>query len=230
MSKRIAEDFDALCGFLNSYNLSDFFSSPKQVELYKGIHKKIFGFLIFTTELKSHQFLVASNPFFEETASDLMLAFFCLIQGLYKPSMFQLRSSIEVFLKSLVMISCPSITTQKSVYAVFDEAIADKHFSTNIGSSIISALHSDYSCLCETAHSSPNKMQPISSLGILPRYNISSLQSIAAIFARTIENFNCIFYLNYPMLVDKMHPENKKDFLDCMAKTSKAQINQLLFS
>lgn len=52
MSRRIGEDFNAFVEFLSEYNLTSYTSVPQQVEACKGMHKKLFGLLVFNAEFK----------------------------------------------------------------------------------------------------------------------------------------------------------------------------------
>lgn len=52
MSRRIGEDFNAFAEFLSEYNLTSYTSVPQQVEACKGMHKKLFGLLVFNAEFK----------------------------------------------------------------------------------------------------------------------------------------------------------------------------------
>ena len=115
MSRRIGEDFNAFAEFLSEYNLTSYTSVPQQVEACKGMHKKLFGLLVFNAEFKVQGNHPDSVVFLEEMASDLLLSLFCVVQGLYKPAKLQLRCSMENFLKSLIMIDTPAIIQEKSV-------------------------------------------------------------------------------------------------------------------
>ena len=230
MSRRINEDFDAFSNFLTRYNLTSYTSVPQQTESCKGMHKKLFGLLVFNAEFKLQGKHPASVAFLEETASDLLLSLFCVVQGLYKPAKLQLRCSIENFLKSLIMIDKPGIIQEKSVYAIFDAAKDDGCFGTPVGQACVDSLHNDYAVLCHTAHGDPQVMKPTSALSMLPQYDRTLLQEISSIYVRTIESYLGILYLNFPAIVDQMHPDNKKDFLDCLAKSTKGNVVSTLYN
>lgn len=229
MSRRVGEDFDAFNDFLSKYNLTSYSSIQKQVELCKGMHKKLFGFLIFTAEFKSQNISPNSIPYLTEMSSDFLLALFCVVQGMYKPAKLQLRCSIENFLKALIIVSNQAIAQEKSVYTIFDIAKSDSHFSTIYGASCIDLLHNDYAILCRTVHGDPSVMHPIRSLALLPQYNESLHKELTNIYMRIVETCLGILYLNYPIVVDQMHPENKKDFLDCLTKTTKGTVINTLY-
>lgn len=230
MSRRIADDFAALNNFLSKYNLASYGSIPKSIELCKCMHKKLLGFLIFCAEFNLQNICSDCIPYFEEMSSDLRLSLFCAVQGMYKPAKLQLRCSIEIFFKSLIMISKPTIIQEKSVYAIFDAAKSDSHFSTTYGVACYNLLHNDYATLCRTVHGNPTVMHPTSALVSLPQYDEKLFEELADIYVRIVESFLGILYLNYPVVVDQMHPENKKDFLDCITKTTKSSIMKTLYS
>lgn len=229
MSRHIQEDFNRFVEFLSAYNLSSYTSAPKQLDTCKGMHKKLFGLLIFNAEFKMQGSHPNSVIFLEETCSDLLLSLFCVVQGLYKPAKLQLRCSMENFLKSLVMIYTPTIIHEKSVYAIFDAAKKDMHFSTSPGKACVDALHNDYATLCRTVHGDPTIMKPTSALSMLPQYDQTFQHEISSIYVRTIECYLEILYLNFPDIVDKMHPDNKKDFLDCLTKSTKKEVLATLY-
>ena len=181
MSRRIGEDFNAFAEFLSEYNLTSYTSVPQQVEACKGMHKKLFGLLVFNAEFKVQGNHPDSVVFLEEMASDLLLSLFCVVQGLYKPAKLQLRCSMENFLKSLIMIDTPAIIQEKSVYAIFDAAKDDSHFGTLIGQTCVDSLHNDYATLCRTVHGDPKVMQPTSALSMLPQYDKVSQQEVSSI-------------------------------------------------
>ena len=229
MSRRISEDFNVFERFLSQYNLTSYTAVPRQVEACKGMHKKLFGLLVFNAEFKVQGNYPNSVAFLDEMASDLLLSLFCVVQGLYKPAKLQLRCCMENFLKSLIMINEPAIIHEKSVYAVFDAAKNDSHFHTLIGQACIDTLHNDYSTLCRTVHGDPKIMKPVSALSMLPQYNQGSHQEISSIYIRTVEQCLGVLYLNFPIVVDQMHPDNKKDFLDCLSKTTKGNVVNTLY-
>lgn len=111
----------------------------------------------------------------------------------------------------------------------FDAAKGDSHFGTPIGQACVDSLHNDYATLCRTVHGDPKVMQPTSALSMLPQYDKVSQQEVSSIYVRTIDSCLGILYLNFPAVVDQMHPDNKKDFLDCLAKATKGDVVNTLY-
>lgn len=194
------------------------------------MHKKLFGLLVFSAEFKLQGQYPALDPFLNEMGSDLLLALFSIVQGMYKPAKLLLRCSMENFLKSMVMIDTPTIIQERSVYEIFDAAKKDRHFAGIIGQACIGLLHDDYVKLCQIVHGDPAVMNPTSSLSMLPKYDSTLEKEALSIYMRTLESYLEILYFNFPITVDKMHPENKEDFLDCLAKRTKHAVIDALYS
>lgn len=230
MSKRISADFFKMNEFVNNYSLRDHSNSKTQIEECKAMHKKLYGLLIFVAEFIDLNKQSITTEYMEEMASDLLLSLFNWIQGMYKPAKLELRCSIENFLKSVLSISFPLIIEEKSVYVIFDLSKVDKHFDNSFGFPRLEQLRTDYSNLCRTVHSAQLDIHSMSALNLLPQYQEEFSQEIFSIYLRIVENYLSILFVNYPVIIDIMHPENKKDFLDCLSQSSKAEINKVLFS
>ena len=128
------------------------------------------------------------------------------------------------------MIDTPTIIQERSVYEIFDAAKKDRHFAGIIGQACIGLLHDDYVKLCQIVHGDPAVMNPTSSLSMLPKYDSTLEKEALSIYMRTLESYLEILYFNFPITVDKMHPENKEDFLDCLAKRTKHAVIDALYS
>lgn len=229
MSRRITEDFEKLSSFLCTYNLNIYTNSQQQIEECKAMHKKIYGLMIFTAEYSLQNGESFFTKYLEEMSSDLLLSLFNWIQGMYKPAKLELRCAIENFLKAVLSLSDITILQEKSVYEIFDAAKEDKHFQNEFGKISINLLRNDYSTLCRTVHSDPLQLHPISALNLLPQYNMDLSKELDDLYIRIIENSLGLLYFNFPDIIDNMHPENKKDFLDSLSKTTKRQINERLY-
>ncbi len=229
MSRRIREDFVKLSDFLDAYTLSKYSSNDSQIDKCKAMHKKLYGLIVFVGEY-NHQFNSKEiSKFFNEMASDFLLSLFNWIQGMYKPAKLELRCSIENFLKAILSVKTPTVLEEKSVYEIFDLARKDIHIDNCFGEIRGEQLRNDYVILCRTAHSAPLEMHSLSALNLLPQFNEVFAQELVVLFTRIIENILGILYINYPKVVDNMHPENKKDFLDCLSKTTKKDVNDYLY-
>ena len=227
MSRRIKADFDSLVKFVEDYHLS---IDEQQKDYFKSMHKKLYAFTIFTAELRIQGFNESSLLFLKETSSDLMIALFCIIQGLYKTAKIELRCSIENFLKALVLINTPIVVEEKNVYKVFDLARTDIHFDGKLQKISFATLQEDYKVLCRTVHGDVTTFVPIGALSLLPNYNEEQLQECVKLYKGITERFLEILFINYRANVDKMHPENYKDLFDCLSRTTKKLVNDALFS
>lgn len=167
--------------------------------------------------------------YLKEVTSDLMLALFCWAQGMYKPAELELRCSIENYLKALIAITEEKIIEEKSVFRIFDKAKGDAHFQHTVTSKFLVSFENDYSTLCHTVHSDPKVISPVSALGAIAGYIPSNPDEFQTLIIRMAEGYMGCLYFNYPAIIDKMHPENKKDFLDCLQKSTKQKIIKALF-
>lgn len=229
MSRRLTQDFEKLSSFLFSYNLSNYIACQQQINECKSMHKKLYGLMIFSAEYNFQNEYTYFSRFIEEMSSDLLLSLFNWLQGMYKPAKLELRCAIENFLKAVLFLSDATVLQEKSVYEIFDAAKLDKHFQTEFGEKCIQQLRNDYSTLCRTVHSDPLQMHSTSALNLLPQYNMNLSVELVNIYIRIVENSLGILYINYPVTVDNMHPENKKDFLDSLSKITKKEIVRCLY-
>ena len=197
--------------------------------MQKKLHKKLFSLLIFSAEYSRQNSISTYTKYLDEAASDLLLSLFSSIQGMYKPAKLVLRCSIENFLKSMLSIIDPMIINEKLIFSIFDKAKYDPHFIGTIGSKVLGSLQSDYSTLCRTVHSAPSEIHTTSALNLLPHYSQQHFSELSSLFIRTTENFLSVLYVNYPVIVDRMHPENKADFLDCLSKSIKKSVVEQLY-
>lgn len=94
---------------------------------------------------------------------------------------------------------------------------------------IIKERKDNYATLCRTVHGDPTVMHPISALQFLPRYEEILLKELSVLYIRVVESMLGVLYLNYPAVIDMMHPQNHEDFLVCMAKSTKKEIIKELF-
>lgn len=230
MSRRIGEDFDKLNTFLNAYTLSEYSTNTAQLEQCKAMHKKLYGLMIFVAEYINDNGISTISTYLDETSSDLLLSLFSWVQGMYKPAKLELRCAIENFLKAVISASDPLIIEEKIVFEVFEKLKTDKHINNIFGQPRVELLRNDYIVLCRTVHSAPQELHSTSALNLLPQYDNSAAKGIVTIYLRTIENILGILYFNYPSVIDKMHPENKTDFLDCLSKAMKKEIVEHLYS
>ena len=229
MSRRLTEDFEKLSVVLCDYNRESYIKCQHQIYECKAMHKKMYGLMIFVAEFNTQNAHTYFSQFLEEMSSDLLLCLFNWIQGMYKPAKLELRCAIENLLKSVLSSSDTSIIEEKSLYEIFDIAKVNKHFETDFGKTRFELLRNDYSTLCRTVHSDPLQMHSTSALNLLPQYNRELSKELVTLYIRIVENSLGILYINYPFTIDRMHPENKKDFLDSLSKTTKKEVIESLY-
>ena len=148
---------------------------------------------------------------------------------MYKPAKLELRCAIENIIKATLAVDNPLIIKVKSLFEVFDLAKDDRHYQSGIGKKCLLDLHNDYATLCQTVHSASVDINSLDSLKILPRHDVIFSKNLCRMYLRCIENMIIVLYLNYPDIVDGMHPENKKDVLDCLSKRTKSSVTAYLF-
>lgn len=229
MSRLISEDFERFEDFLNNYNISKLLLSEEQLEACKVMHKKLYALMVFSAECHIQNMNHIFQEYINEMTSDLLLTIFCWIQGMYKTSKLEMRCSIENFLKAVISETDAKISDEKSVYKIFDKAKGDKHFNKMMSETCLDQFNNDYSLLCHTVHSDLSQLHSISALDLLPQYEKKQAQEIQKLYVRIIENCLVVLYLNYPEIIDRMHPENKADFLDCISKSHKRGVIEELF-
>ena len=230
MSRLIQTDFDKLILYLKSYNLDKVISDPDFNNNAKCIHRKLYSILMFNSEMESQNLFSSCDDtlkcYFKEIGSDLILAFFCWVNGAYKPAELQLRSSIENFIKALSYKEKPSIIATKNVFEVFDSAAQTTVFNNDICTKYLSELKFEYSSLCAFVHSSPQKLAQNDALITLPTYNAKNATEFCSHYQKILNNMLSILYYTYYDNIYKMHEENRDLFLQGLLKSDKAKIYQ----
>lgn len=229
MSRLIAEDFERFKDFLKNYSISNILLSQNQLDGCKVMHKKLYALMVFSAECNHQKMNQVFLEYIDEMASDLLLTIFCWIQGMYKTSKLELRCSIENFLKAVISETDQKIIEEKSVYKIFDKAKEDKHFNKVMSVICLDQFNNDYSVLCHTVHSDLSQLHSISALDLLPQYEKEQAKEIQNLYIRIIENYLVVLYLNYPEVIDRMHPENKAVFLACISTSHKREIIEELY-
>ena len=97
------------------------------------------------------------------------------------------------------------------------------------GDKVRQKIRNAYTILCHTVHGDTSVMHPLSALSLLPEYDEKLLAEFANIYIGCVEHYLEIFYLNYPMVLDNMHPYNKQDVLDAMSKKTKSEVIHELY-
>lgn len=230
MSRLIQYDFDKLIRYLKDYNLNQVISDSRFNDNAKCIHRKLYALLIFNSEMEVQNFFSDYDDnlkyYFQEIGSDLILAFFCWVNGAYKPAELQLRSSIENFIKSLLYAKNPSIISVKNVFEIFDFAAQSNIFNNSVCIHYFSELKSEYSALCAFVHSSPQKLSQYNALVSLPTYDALNAIEFCTHYKKILNNMLSTLYYTYYDNIYKMHEQNRDLFLQGLLKSDKAKIYQ----
>lgn len=228
MNRLISDDFKRLMDYFNGYNLKNVIEKDEFQKNAKSIHRKLYAFLVLTNELELQKNLPSSdetlNKLFKEIGSDLILSFFCWVNGAYKPAELQLRSSIENFVKAFLYNQTPQIIATKSVYEIFDIAGNSDIFNNKICFSHFALLKNEYSSLCAYVHSSIDKLVQNEALIQLPKYNNILANEFCMHFQNVVNNMLSISYYTYYDNVYLMHVTNRDLFLQGLLKKDKYEI------
>lgn len=226
MNRDIQTDFDKLLNYYSQYNLKTIIKDQKFVTNAKTIHRKLYSYLVFMCEAENtntFKFEIIQK-YYNESGSDLILSLFCWSNGAYKPAEFQLRSSIENFIKASLYIEWNDVICCKSVYEIMDYASNSNFFNNIICKTSLSKITNSYSGLCSFVHSSPEKLVSQRSLIQLPQYNIRSSDEFTKDFQNVVNNFLSILYFSYYDLIFSMHNTNRELFLQGLTYKDKAAI------
>lgn len=226
MSREVSNDCGILISFLKEYSLTQLFENPQYVTELKSVHKKVYGYLLFITEIE--QRTLDSNmalEYYKESGSDLMQSIFCWANGSYKSSKLMLRSAIETFIKASLGNDIPEVFEEKSLYRLFDLAKSHRCYSGEIREKYFNKIHSSYKILCMTAHSAPTiDLATVSSMKMLPRYDSSSSKEYSILLINVIESVLSLILINHYSTVHSMHTLNRDIFLSTLTLTSKREI------
>ncbi len=225
MSRYIQNDFQKLLLYLSNYSLEPVINDDEFKKNAKCIHRKLLSLLVLFNELEiQNVFSEIENKYFKEFCSDLILAFFCWINGAYKPAELQLRSGIENYIKVLIYKKENCIITLKNVYEIFNIASNSYVFNNNVCKKHFDTIHSEYSNLCAFVHSKIDNLSQTGALINLPEYNSKLAIEFCNNFQRVVNSMLSILYFNYYENVFKMHEENRDIFLQGLLKSDKAEI------
>lgn len=216
MSRLIKSDFDGLIAFLKSYTLSDLSMDMDFVKFLSTLHKKFYAYLILVEELRPYIDDAGKHPvlsnlqfsYLQESVSDSGQALFLSINGCYKGARLLLRSSIENFIKGISLDEVPAITTEKSVYQVFDDADSVNVFK---GTDIKTDLHSVYSLLCQDVHTADiNHMTGVTALKYFPHYDMDEADKLSKIYIQLLPLFISAICIKYRECYHSVGYENKE--------------------
>lgn len=231
MTRECKLDYENFISYITDYHISGNLEQVSYVETAKSMHKAYFSLLHWHGEFQ-HQ-----KPFFEseysnneeilirisEVVSDIGSSKFNWINGSYKASRVMLRSSIENIVRALGSIDDESLLTEKSVYALFDNAKEANIFNSNeTVRSCFNNLHSSYKKLCKDTHTATiENMENISSLADYPKFFEDKSKDAGKIFIDVVKNIIVILCLVFNRLYHKMHHKNQQNIMLSIPRKTK---------
>lgn len=228
MSREIEKDYQFAVQFFNQYSLKAVIANPKCHTQMKCMHRKLFSFMVFVNEMEHINCLdKICLVYFREVCSDLILAFFCWVNGAYKSVDLHMRSSIENFLKATTYSEEKKIIEQKNVYEVFNLAEKTVCYSNSFSRKRFELLSSAYSNLCATVHGALDKLCNIGGLLKFPQYNEVEAKETSDVFNKIVGAYLGIIYLSYYEKIYQMHELNIDLFLKGLERHEKAEIYKI---
>ena len=228
MSREIEQDFEKVMQFYNNYSMSDITVQEGIEKQLKCMHRKLYSYMIFLGEqANAGTFDETTLAYQKEVVSDMIMAFFCWSNGIYKSAKLLLRSGIENFVKAIVYTYCPEIIQNKNVYEVFELAKKQSPFSDAYTAIHFDNIHAKYADLCATVHGSMDKLASIGGLIQFPCYDITEANHTYDDYVKIIDEYlSCVYYVYYEQ-VYKMHEFNRDLFLQGVQRREKQKIYEL---
>ncbi|MEN5380713.1 hypothetical protein [Sphingobacterium kitahiroshimense] len=218
MSREISEDFKNLISFFNNYSISKIVADVDYVTVISKVHKRYFVYLTVVGEItllsKDTSLFPnigeSQNDYLKESASDIGNAIFSLINGSYKSANLMLRSSIETFLKGFNLDVYSDITTEKSLYKIFDTVKTLQFYQNEPQKQLFNLIHQKYIDLCAETHTaSALNMAHITSMNYFPRFDKAKAVVISDTITQLINWYSSLIVLKYNQHFHKMHFKNK---------------------
>lgn len=231
MSRECKSDFDEFVNYISTYKVDDNLTKKSYVDTAKNMHKAYFSLLHWHTEFL-HQKDFFKEKFsnneevlirISEVISDVGSSKFNWINGSYKASRVMLRSSIENFIRALSSIKNNSLLTEKSMYALMEQAKASQIFtSSQKVKDCFTSLHNSYKELCKDTHTAKaENMERVTSLIDYPKFHEEKSKKAGEIFSSVVKNVLLILCLVFNSLYHKMHHKNRENILISIPRISK---------
>lgn len=228
MSREIEQDFIKVMQFYNNYSMSSTVTQDGIEKQLKCMHRKLYSYMIFLGEQESRGlFDETTLAYQKEVVSDMIMAFFCWSNGVYKPAKLLLRSSIENFIKAMVYVHCSDIVKIKNVYEVFELAKKQEPFSDAYSIVHFENIHIKYADLCTTVHGSIDKLASIGGLIQFPCYDVVEANNTYDDYVKIMDGYlACVYYVYYEQIYG-MHEFNRDLFLQGVQRKEKQKIYEL---
>lgn len=230
MNRELFEDYQRVLNYLKSYSFGTLLEKEDFVKQIKNLHRKIYALLLFQAEFEVNKGFSKMDEialkYLKEVSTDIVLSFFCFLNGTYKSAKLQLRCSIENFMKSIVYSENADIILEKKVYEIFNLAENSLVFSNEICKCSYRIIYEQYKDLCLTVHGASSKLTGTNAMIVFPQYNKENADSFEHSFCQIVEAFLTILYYTFYSEVYKMHELNRELFLQAIKKKDKASIQE----
>lgn len=222
MSREITADFDSLLDFLKKYSITKHTEDHNFIKIISTEHKKYFAYLTCIAELIHLSKTQSLTPelsddqilFLKESCSDIGNAYFVMIHGAYKPSRLMLRSSIETFLKGFTLDEYTGVTTEKSLYKIFETVKKLPFFESELIKSMYDDIHSKYGKLSEDIHTATElNMTHVTALNYFPEFNKIEAEQISKYISELVMNYIALITIKYNAYFFKMHHKSREIIL-----------------
>lgn len=224
------QDYQRVLEYLKSFSFDKLLVNDNFLKQIKNVHRKTYALLVFQAEFEVNKGFgkldEVALKYLKEVTTDMILAFFCYLNGTYKPSRLQLRCSIENFIKTLLYPENNQIIIQKNVYEIFDIASNSLIFSNSICRENYTLILNQYKNLCAIVHGAVTELSGTNAMIIFPQYDKAKADCLEHDFSHIIEAFLSILYYTYYPEVYKMHELNRELFLQAVKKKDKARIQE----
>lgn len=236
MARSVDEDYKLLADFVCRYSLAGLIKNEDYCVSLKQGHK---AYLILLTlwsiiEHKSTQKPIEilgvkldarekSFVLLRESISDFGSAYFCCIQGSYRPGYMVLRSNIENFVRAISGLCEPKALKTTNLRELF--CLAKKTFPfVGERAGFLEQLHNVYKELCKYTHTASHKhMSGVGSLQHFPAFNKNWFGKWAKMATKVMKNeVSCLLSLS-PLIYNKSHFKTK-DVLDLGFDSDKTRL------
>jgi len=228
MSREISQDLQALKEFLSKYELKSLLENRDFLIVLSQQHKKYYSYLTLIAEiadLRDKKPLLKPNiskkqiDFLLESCSDIGNSIFVMTHGSYKAAKIMQRSSIETFLKGVMLDDIPYIDQEKNIYKIFERIGEAPFFSKEPQATIFDQIHAKYKVLCMDVHTATIvNMNHITALKYFPSFSKKNAESVSDMLQQLISYYMVLIGVKYTDYFSKMHHRNKENVIENIPK------------
>ena len=219
---KINDSFEQIKSFVKDLSLPCHGIDPldqASISLYRRFHALLVWQLVFDNKDD-----VKSSGHFDEFLSDISSSYFLYITCAYKASQVLLRSSLENFIRAILIARGVKTTEIESVWELFE--VAKAHFKQREIDAVvhrIGATHSKYGELCKIVHSVAYEYMslrvPFSTIfEFSPEVSVKCETNMSNLFKIMLE----ILYLCHNTELDKLHYKSADIIKDAVSSSIKA--------